>query len=69
MIDYIVKFCAGSIVRNIHVSANSEEQAKELARIQAKYGQKLAGRFEVLYIWKEGEQDPSIKELDKYRHP
>lgn len=68
LITYIVKYFLGSICAELYIDAHNEEQAGKIAEMQAQYRHKARGKFQVLSVRKEGEPDPMIKELDKYRY-
>jgi|WetSurSiteA1Bulk_404760.scaffolds.fasta_scaffold00222_34 hypothetical protein len=53
---YVVKFFLGKLtygkieIFEIHVEANNEEQAKEIAKMQLKYGQKLGQKPRIFAV-------------------
>jgi len=51
----------------LHVEAHTKEQAGTIAEMQAHHRHSSRAKFEVISIRAEGEPDPFLKELDKYR--
>lgn len=67
MINYIVKYFIGSTLGELHVMAHNEKQAREIVIPQIRNRHQSRAKVEVMYVWEEGTQDPSLKELDKYK--
>jgi hypothetical protein len=68
MNKYIVKYFLGSRMAELYIEAHTEEQAGSIAEIQAHHRHSSRAKFEVISIRLEGEPDPFLKELDKYRN-
>jgi len=68
MIEYIVKYFIGNTMAELHVQAHDEKQAREIAVMQAHHRHNSRAKVDIMFVWKDGEPDPSLKELDKYRY-
>ena len=68
MKQYIIRYLLGGVLKKLHVEAHNEKQARDIGYIQARYGEGSRPKVDILYVWEEGEPDPYLKELDKYRY-
>lgn len=64
--EYIVRFSKGGSSYELHVSAHDEKEAISLAESQAKYSGMGKGKFKFQSVRLEGEEDPFLKDIDKY---
>jgi hypothetical protein len=58
MNKYIVGYIVSSTYGELHVEAHTKEQAKEIARIQIRWGLKKHGKLEIMNVRNEGQPKP-----------
>jgi len=58
MNKYIVGYIVSHTYEELYVEAHTKEQAKEIARIQIKWGLKKRGKIEIMTVRNEGQPKP-----------
>jgi len=64
--EYIVKYTMGNTYYELHISAHDEEQALKICETQIRFRHKSKAKINIVSIRKDGEEDLSIKVINKY---